>query len=223
VTRRVLIVIALSFAPASGFAQNADPAVHRIEMAVAVGVAGGSTLGASDANLRARDATEYRLFTTSSRFAASRLAEARIGFGLTRRYAIEGRLGFSQPELRTKVTGDVEGAPDVTLAERIDHYLIEGALIVMLDAIRVGGFVPFSAVGAGYLRQVHEGQTLIEEGTAYHVGGGVKRRLVARDRGLIKAAGLRGDVRLYLFAGGVELESGPRPHVAASGSLFVTF
>ena len=222
-TRRLLVVVSILSAPVSGFAQNADPPVHPLEIAIGVGVAGGNTVAAADANLRTRDATDYRLFRTSTRFAASRLTEARIGFALTRRYAVEARLGFCQPELRTTVTGDVEGAPDTTLAERADQYVVGGALIVTLDAIRIGAIVPFASAGAGYLRQLHEGLTLIEEGTVYHVGGGVKRSLTVRDRGLIKGAGLRGDLRLDLFAGGVVLDSAPRPHVAASGSVFVVF
>ena len=210
-------------APVSGFAQSANPPAHRVEIAIGVGVGAGSTVGAGDASLRTRDATDYRLFSTSTRFAASRLTEARVGFALTRRYGVEGRLGFARPELRTRVTGDVEGAPDITLAERTDRYVIDGALVVMLDVIRIGAIVPFASAGAGYLRQLHEGLTLIEQGTVYHVGGGARRSLVARDRGLLKAAGLRGDLRLDLFAGGVVGESGPRPQVAASGSLFVAF
>ena len=51
----------------------------------------------------------------------------------------------------------------------------------------------------------------------------MKHWLLARDRGVIKAAGLRVDARLYLLTAGITFDDGPRPQGAISGSVFVTF
>ena len=94
----------------------------------------------------------------------------------------------------------------------------------MLDGIRLGQrTIPFATAGAGYLRQLHEGDTVIEEGQVYEVGGGLKHWLLARNRGVVKAAGIRVDARLYLLTAGITFDDGPRPHGAVSGAVFVAF
>jgi hypothetical protein len=204
-------------------AQTADPPIHRFEAAFSAGWLGGAGLGGADANLRTRTGGDYLLFSTDSRIAAAPAIEARASYSLTRRYTLEARFGFTRPRLRTSVSADVEGAPGIEIEERFDQYTFEGAIVVMLPGLRFASLLPFASAGSGYLRQLHEGLTLIEEGVAYHVGGGVTRSLFARQRGLFKAAGLRGDVRLYVLTGGIELEEKARPHVAALGGGFVRF
>ena len=94
----------------------------------------------------------------------------------------------------------------------------------MLDELRIGPrLVPFVAVGGGYLRQLHEGQTLVEQGQVYSAGGGVKYWLMQRKAGTVRAAGLRGDARAYLLRSGFSFDDGARLHVAISGSVFVGF
>lgn len=195
----------------------------RFDAAFGIGWLGGAGLADRDANLRTRDGGDYRLFSTSSRFAGTTVLETRVGYGLTRRYRLEGRIGFSHPELRSSVTADAEGAPDIELAERVDQYTFEGALVVRLPEWRMSSLVPFVAGGAGYLRQLHEGQTLVEEGVAYQVGGGVTRPLFVRQGGWVKAASLRGDVRLHIFTGGIHLDEGARIHPSVAASVEVMF
>jgi hypothetical protein len=201
---------------------NAQNQPGRIELAAGFGILGGATLGDDDADLRTRTGI-FALFSAESRLSATRELELRAGIALTPRYALEVRGGLSHPELRSSITGDVEGAPDVTLTERIDQYVVDASLIAMFEGLRIGPLVPYAAAGAGYLRQLHEGLTLIEQGTVYHLGGGVKHRFLSRASGVLKAAGVRGDARVYVFSGGIAFDDRPRPHVAASGSFFVLF
>jgi hypothetical protein len=220
----VVVLMAMVIAPAGILAQGSnEPPPRRLEAAFAAGWLGGGGLGAAAANLRTSGSGDYLLFTTDTRFAAAPMIEARVAYPLTSRYTIEGRFGFSRPELRTSISGDVENAPALRVAEPVDQYTFEGALVVMLSGLRFASLVPFASGGAGYLRQLHEGQTLVEEGVAYHVGGGVKRPLFARQRGLVKAAGVRGDARLYVFSHGVEFDGGARLQGSVLGSVFVTF
>jgi hypothetical protein len=220
-----MTVVAVFVASDSGRAQTTsnEPPLRRVEAAFAGGWLSGAALGGTDANLRTRDGGEYLLFSADSRFDAAPMLEARVAYPFTRRYTLEGRFGLSRPELRTSISADVENAPALSVAERVDRYTIEGALIVMLNGLRFRSLVPFASGGAGYLRQLHEGLTLVEEGIVYHVGGGVKHQLFVRQRGWLKAAGLRGDVRLYVVTGGIELDAGAQPHGAASGGVYVTF
>ena len=230
-THAVRAVLALLFvawgAPARA-QRPADPrelALHRITLTIGGGVFSGAAVGTRDADLRANaDRPQpYALFSSSTRFGASPMIELRIGMALSRRVVAEARGAFNRAALRTSVSADVEGAPALTVVERVDQYVIGGGVLVMLHEARLAGMVPFAAAGAGYLRQLHEGLTLVEHGHTFDVGGGLVRSLLSRDRGIVRAAGLRADARLYLLSGGVTVRAGPRPHGAISGSAFVAF
>ena len=200
--------------------------VRRVEIDAGGGMLGGAGLGSADANLRANDPARRpsRLFSTGSRVASAPTFHVRVGLAFNRRIGVEGGLMVSRPDIRTSISADVEDAPPITIAERVDQYVIDAGVVVMLLDLRLGGqTLPFVTAGAGYLRQLHEGRTLVEQGRVYHVGGGVKHWLLARDQGFISAAGVRADARLYLMSGGIAFEDRPRPHAAISGSVFVTF
>ena len=210
--------------PAAGAQTTAsDPLPGDAEASFAAGWLGGFSFGTADANLRTRTGDDYLLFSTASKMGGAPVLEARASYALSRRYVLEGRFALSHPELRTSVTSDVEGAPPLEAAEQIDQYTFGGALMVMLPGVRAGSLLPFASVGAGYLRQLHEGLTLVEEGIAYHAGGGVRYGLFRRRQGLLESAGFRGEVRLDMMTGGIDLSDGPRAHVSASGGFFVTF
>jgi hypothetical protein len=224
-------IVALSlcafFVAQSTQAQTGDQLPRpRIEVDAGGGLLGGAALGSGDANLRANSTTPqaFRLFSAESLVARTSSFHARGAVALNRRWGIEGGVVVGHPEVRTSLSGDVEGAPPLTVVERIDQYFFEAGIVVMLEQWRMGRrTMPFAAAGAGYLRQLHEGLTVIEHGHLYHAGGGLKHWLLARNGGRIRAAGLRTDVRLYLLSRGVSLDDGPRPHLAISGSAFVGF
>ena len=215
------------FAAASAQAQTtADRPQARVEVEVGGGLLGGAPLGSGDANILANNPTRqpFRMFSADTRMARAGALHLRAGVALTRRFGVEGGVVVGHPEVRTSLSADVESAPPLTVVERIDQYFVEASVIVMLEQWRVGrGTVPFAAAGGGYLRQLHEGLTVVEQGHLYHAGGGVKHWLVARDRGRVRTAGVRADARMYFLAKGVAFEDGPRPHAAISGSVFVGF
>jgi hypothetical protein len=106
--------------------------------------------------------------------------------------------------------------------ERLDQYLVEAGILFMLDELRFGSTVPFVTGGAGYVRQLHEGLTLIDQGRDYYVGGGVKHRFLTRTRARLKSAGLKAEARLRLLAGDLVFDA-VVPRLGISGSVFVAF
>jgi hypothetical protein len=203
-----------------------DRPVGRIEIDGGAGLIGGATLNDSDANLRVNDQTSRtaRLFATSSDISSAPLWFARVSYSLSRRFVLEGALTRSNPDVRTAVTSDAEGATPLTAAERIDQYFIDGSLLVMLDELQVGRrLVPFVVAGGGYLRQLHEGQALVDQGQVYNAGGGVKYWLTLRKAGTVRAVGLRGEAKAYLLRGGFSFDDEMRAHLAIAGSVFVGF
>jgi hypothetical protein len=229
VTRTVCATIVLllieSFVGMSAFAQT-RPARQRDRFEASIGGLwiGGAGLGSTQADLRSNNLTPtpFRLFSVETDAAAAPGFDARFGYWLTRTIAIEAGFVGVRPELRTRVTSDAEGAAALTAVERLDQYFVEAGMVWLLEQFRFRGIVPFVAGGAGYLRQLHEGRTLVETGQVYQAGGGIRRRLVS-DVGWLRAVGLRLDGRVYVLVDGVQLEDRPRTHGAFSGSLFVTF
>lgn len=220
------VAMILAGAPHADAQVTEQRRVRRVEIDAGGGMLGGARLGSTDASLRANDPARrpYRLFSTESRVASAATFHVRAGVAFNRRIGVEGALMVSRPDIRTSASADVEGAPPITIAERVGQYGLDAGVVVMLSELGFGGrTLPFVTAGAGYLRQLHEGRTLVEQGRVYHAGGGVKHWLLARDRGFISAAGVRADARLYLMSGGIAFEDRPRPHAAISGSVFVTF
>jgi hypothetical protein len=207
-------------------AQTPPPPAGRFEVDAGGGWLGGATLGSRDANLRApsQSPSSFRLFTVESRIEAAPTFHVKAGFALSRRFGVEGGLTFSHPELRASVSNDAEAAPPITIAERIDQYSVDAGVIIMISELALGSrTLPFATAGAGYLRQLHEGRTVVEQGVVVHAGGGIKHWLLARDQGFISGAGLRMDARLYLMSDGIAFEDRPRSHGAISGGVFVAF
>jgi len=205
-------------------AQSLSTPVGHVEVSAGVGLLGGATFGEQAASERAGGTGDpYRLFNTETELASSGAFEVRVGVPVTSRFTLEGRASRGRPELRTSISGDAEGAPSLTAVERVDQYLIDGGVVVRLNEWRIWGLVPFAAAGAGYLRELHEGQTLVEDGHLYYVGGGVTHWFFARSRGVVRAAGLRADVRMNLLSGGVFFNDTLRRQGTVFGSVAVVF
>jgi len=83
--------------------------------------------------------------------------------------------------------------------------------------------MPFVLGGAQYMRQVHEGGTLIESGRLYEAGAGIKYALGSRARGRLKAIGIRGEGRAIVRAAGVNVDGRAHVSPAVAASLYVRF
>lgn len=225
--RRLTLAVLLVSCAAPALAQPpSERPTHRFEVSVGGLWLGGTDAGSDDAALRANQtpAAPFTLFDTNTRIEPASGFDGRIGFWLTRTLAVEGGFLYVRPSVRTRVTGDIEGTEALTAEEDVDQYFIDASAVFLLDVLRIGErTIPFVSGGGGYLRQLHEGRTLIETGQVYHVGGGIRHWLRMRDRGFIRGAGVRLDGRAYLLVHGFALDDGPRPHGAISGTFFLTF
>jgi hypothetical protein len=197
----------------------------RFEVSIGALWIGAADLGSTQADLRANNVAPapFRLFTAETSAAAAPGWDARGGYWLTRSIALEGGIARITPELRTRISGDAEGAAALTATERLDQYFIDGRVVWLLDRFRIRRHtVPFVSGGLGYLRQLHEGRTLVKTGQVYQVGGGLRHQL-ASAIGWFHAIGIRLDGRVYVLVDGVHLEDSARTHGAITGAVFLTF
>jgi hypothetical protein len=153
----------------------------------------------------------------------ARVVDLRAGFDLSRRFGVEAHVLFGQPEVHTEISSDAESVPTLTAVERVDHYLIDGGIVFRLNEFTVNGFQPFITAGAGYLRQLHEGLTVIETGRLFYAGAGARYWIFTRARGIPRGGGVRADVRLNVLSGGIEIEERARRQPSISGSFFLLF
>jgi hypothetical protein len=159
------------------------------------------------------------LFNSETRIDPAAGAQVRLGVYLTPRVSIEGGVQYSRPVLATRVSGDFEGADSATLSETLTRYVFDGAVVLHLPAFASGRGVPFVMGGAGYLRELHEGNGLVETGAQYYAGGGVKIWFGEARRRF----GIRGDVGVSIRDGGFDFEEGQRMLPTVSTALVYLF
>ena len=193
--------------PAAGTARPARPAPHAGSWEVSGGLLwqGGFDLGNRDAELTRNPATgtgPYDLFASASSLGSGLGVQARVAGYLSRSMAIEGGLRITRPTLNIDLSGDVESAPDLTATETLTQYVFDGSLMWHFAPFHKGRAVPYVAGGAGYMRDLHEGNALIETGVEYHGMAGLKwwfssrpKRLGYSRRG--RVLGARRRVRLW--------------------------
>lgn len=185
---------------------------------------GAAFVGGFDAGSRAAELTpnagssgRVSLFDTESRVRPSAGLRARIGIFMTRAFAVEGGLRFTRPIYEVSVTDDFEDAEDLTVEETLDQYLFDLSAVWHFRRSGGGRAMPFVYGGAGYLRELHEGEALVEEGLELHAGGGVKW-FAGSGRW-----GFRADAGISIKDGGFDPEEKRRTVPEASGSLIWVF
>ena len=132
--------------------------------------------------------------------------QARIGFVVTPALVVEGGFRFTRPVYQVRVSGDAEGAADTTVEETLSQYVFDGSVVWQFTraAFAGGRAVPFVFGGAGYLRELHEEDALVEEGLEYHAGGGLKWWFGQGRRRF----GVRGEAGISIRDGGFDFKDG---------------
>lgn len=191
----------------------------RVDVATGVAWVASATVGVTEARLTTADGGSRVLFETRSELTAFRGLEATVHVRVAPFLRIGATVSSSRGRLATHITDDAEGAPDVTLSERVTEFVIGGTVLADLTSARHRAR-PFVSAGAAHLRHLHEGRPLVETGRTFHVGGGLDYLL----RGTRSpAVGVRADVRAVLRSRGLFFDAGVHVSPAAGGSLFVRF
>ena len=184
---------------------------------------GHQTFGEAAANETTGAGTSLKIFTASTDLGAVTGAEGRIAVRVLRSLEAEVEASYAKPSLTIALGNDSENAPAATVAETLQQLTVGAGILWYVPAAATTRLRPFASAGGGYLRQVHEGGTLLETGRFYQVGGGVKYLLFEHPRGLFKALGVRLDVRAVLRAKGVAFDDKAHAAPAFGAAAFVRF
>jgi hypothetical protein len=217
----VAVVICLTAAPVK--AQSSQPAPGRVGVGFGLIWTGSQSLGSSDATETTGSGGDLVLFHTSSELTSRVGFEARVGVRVWRSLEVEASGTYATPQIRTQISGDFEGAAPITATEKVQQFSIVGGVLWRLPSIRQGSkLTPFVTGGGGYLRQLHEGDTLAESGQLYQLGGGVEY-LFSRGSSGVKGIGVRADVRAVFRTKGVAFDDGHSVSPAFAASLYARF
>jgi hypothetical protein len=219
------LVIAVSALHASvTLAQPASPEPGRVEVSAGSLWIGRQVLGSTSANETTGAGGTFALFQASTELASLSGLEGRVGVRVWRGVEAELEASYGKPQLKISIGNDTENAAQVTAVETIQQITV-GAGVVWSVPYRPwrGRLMPFVTAAAGYLRAVHEAQTLIEAGRYYQVGGGVKVLLVSRSRSFFKGLGVRADARAMMRSKGVSFDAAGHASPAIGASVFLRF
>jgi hypothetical protein len=175
----VVVVLFLSLPAIAGaqvYAGGDAPRRGSFEAAGGGMFAPGFDMGSVTAELTRSTPTEtFDLFTSDSEVSGFPGAFVRLGYYLSESVSVEGGFRYARPTLSVRLSGDAESAPDVTADETVSHYLFEGSALWHLRDLSFasGSAIPYLSGGAGYLRELHEGNQLVETGQEYHALAGV--------------------------------------------------
>lgn len=179
-TTSILIFVALLGLTAIAEAQvyvGADaPRRGSIEAAGGGMFAPGFDMGSMTAELtRSTPTDKFDLFSSDTEVSGFPGAFVRLGYYLSESVSVEGGIRYARPTLSVRLSGDAESAPDVTADETVSHYVFEGSVLWHLRDLSFGSgsAIPYLSGGAGYLRELHEGNQLVETGQEYHALAGL--------------------------------------------------
>jgi hypothetical protein len=180
------------------------------------------SIGSRDASHARPGGGPLLIFTSDLSLGAGPGIEAHFGRPIGPRLAVEATGAWSFTTIRTKVSGDIEGAPDATVSDDLTRFSIEGSALWRL----AGGArrALYLRGGAGWMRELAAGSTLGGNGVIGNVGAAVKYWWGAASSVPRRRLGLRLDGRAVLRSGGVDLGSASvKVAPAASADLMIGF
>ena len=219
--RVALLSATLFVAPVAASAQQADTA--RTEVSGGIRWIGSIAFGDVPANETTFNGGNRPLFTGETTLDGSLGGTVTFGVRLTGMLRAEAALVYSPTQLTTRITADAEGVADTDVTAPVTQFIIEGGLLAQLRQWRTRRFAPFATGGIGYLRQLHDGRTVVETGRTYYIGGGLYYVRTSASPRRVKAIGLRTDVRALILKNGVAPDSEARTTPAVTATLFVRF
>jgi hypothetical protein len=198
----------------------------RVTMAGGVLVNGGYDVGDRNAELR-RSGTgtppPLTLFRAESAVERVVGADLRVAFAFTPALAVEAGATWSKPELAITISADDEVSGGVTIREPVSQYTVDVSALYHVPGLRFGRRSrAYATAGGGYLRQVYEGNLVIETGATYHAGAGVLYWLHGGGPSE-RAFGLRGEARYVRRARGIEFEDRSRSYPSLRVLAFAGF
>jgi len=167
------------------------------------------------------DTSPFVLFTATTRTKPVIGAQGRFGVYVAKALSVEAGVEYGRPTVEIRLGDDAESAADVTATETLTRLVADGSAVLHLTGLSFAGGrgVPFVRGGAGYVRELHEKNEVVERGSEYHAGAGLKLWF---GEGMHRA-GLRFDGGVAFRKGGADIADKRRTVPTAGVSLMYLF
>jgi hypothetical protein len=215
-SRTVAIALSLLLMPAIAFAQTSK---RRTELGGDLRWLAGIHFEEVNADETGFGGVTRAVFRSATSFDQVACPEVKVIVGLTRVLDFEGAVAYGRTHLTTRITQDPE-ALNVTISEQVSAYVLEAGVAAHLARWRGRHSAPFVSGGAGYLRQIHDDRTHIEDGPSWYAGGGARIPLKDENARGLKSAALRFELRATILAGGSTLDGGRHILPSVIGGVF---
>jgi hypothetical protein len=105
------------------------------------------------------------------------------------------------------------------------QYVFDVSVVARLTNVPFSGGagIPYLEAGAGYLRQMLEGNIAKETGQLYHFGGGVQYLWRSRPGSRTSGMGFRAGARAYIRNSGVSFSGSSGTYASVNGAFLVVF
>lgn len=218
IVRRCRLLMLLCMLAAHARAAHAqNQSTNPYEVAAGVRWNGVVKFDASTATLTTASPDRFRLFAASNELERAIGLDVRIGRRIAQKIRAEVALSYTTPVLSSSISSDAENAAPIVATDSIRQAAIEGGGVFDLFQRPRASF--FATGGAGYVRELHEGNTLAQSGRLVYAGGGARLPFGGRGGSSRREAGLRVDARAVVRTGDIMLDR--RTHV--SPVVVVTF
>jgi hypothetical protein len=216
-------VAVLVWGGATDAAAQAAAKAGRFEISAGVEWLGATDFGSSDATETTPTGSSSSLFSTATTLEGAVGFQAAVGVRITDALEAQAIGAISTPTLSTIITHDIEATGDVTATESVRQYVVGGGVLWYLPVRTSPKLAPFATGNAAYLRQLHEGKTLVATGQLYRVSGGVKYLFSVRQASRFKGYGLRAEAGFAARVDGVAFDSRAHYSPWVAASIFARF
>ena len=193
----------------------------RLELGIGVVWSGPTRFPRVDADETGSDGEPFSLFNSKSDPQSVVGLEGRVAVRVSRRIQLEVSGSYGRSRLRTRITDDFEDIADIEISEKTIHAIAQGAIIAHFDR-RVANGLPFVTFGGGYLRELHEGQTVVETGRRFFGGAGLRSARLRAGSRILAVGHARGGAGCCADRRNLARRSDARGS-GVSGSLFFGF
>src|SRR5689334_4651409 len=159
-------------------------------------------MGDQNITLTATNGSQVTVARTSSRTAASFGVEARMGFPIASRMALEVMGAWSHVNFQTEVTGDIENSTSVTASTGVSRFNVGGDVTFTL--MQRAKKEIYAIGGASWMREISElnAAGVFDDGVLVDGGAGLKM-ILKQGNGRLKRVGLRFEGRIGVRNGGL--------------------
>ena len=180
------------------------------------------SLGTATAGLERPDGSQLVVFQAENDLGPGLGVETGLAIELRRNFLVEISGGWVHSELRTRVSDDVESAPDLTLTETLTRFSVEASGLWQFRTR--GATAYFVRGGAGWMRELTGGASLVEDGVVANGGLGLRHWWRDNQRGSLRQFGFRAEFRLNFRSTSLsQVEPAARISPAATGMLVIGF